>query len=331
MDGPVSEFPQMGDIMNSASSSASQKTFSVNSVCGVWRRTGWVLGLTSALIGMSGCATVLDGHPRPVIDPAADIDKITSQIDAGKISACLETPNLACRNRIVGGRMYAADLRFTEFEERLFKEGRQALFGGSVAALTLSAAATASTGGAARVLSAMNTLLLGSRESYEKDLLAERTAIAIHTSMRTKRAQVGLRLRAGLRHSVEDYPLAMALSDLSEYVHAGTVLSALIGITETVGNEARRGQEDFQRSEAIATDFAKRDALSKEIELMLCSGKAGCSPNEINKQLVEKIPKCLLENKIHLESGPAFLLTSGSPQYSISDRQKVLACLQSKN
>ena len=66
--------------------------------------------------------------------------------------------------------------------------------------------------------------------------------------MRAGRARVGVRLRSGLRQSINDYPLAVALSDLNDYYDAGTILGALAGITELVGTQAR---EELQRPENV--------------------------------------------------------------------------------
>jgi hypothetical protein len=292
-----------------------------------WHSSVVTLGLFIVLIGTSGCSALLDGHPRPAVDPDFELNTIVDKITADKIVACLEAPDVSCRNRIVGGRMFAADLRFAEFEERLFKEGREVQFGGSLAALGLSAAATASTGGTARVFSALTTLLLGARESYQKDLLAERTAIAIHTSMRAKRAQVALRLRVGLRQSQNDYPVGVALADLNEYVHAGSVLGALIGITETVGDEARKGQEALH-NDVMSFDFRLRDDSATEIERLLCGGKAPCRPEQLDKTVLKKIDECIKKEKLRPKQGAAFALSTGAPDYSAEDRRKVVACLK---
>ena len=154
-----------------------------------------------------------------------------------------------CRDQLVAARMYAIDLRFSEFEESLFRQTRESGFAATLATLGLTTSAAFVGGGASQVLSGIAAFIIGGREAFQKEVLAERTLVAIHTAMRANRARVGVRLREGLQRPIiclpadgadcVAYPLASALSDLNDYYDAGTVLGALVGITEAVGTEAR--------------------------------------------------------------------------------------------
>lgn len=221
---------------------------------------------------LGGCAA-FNGSPQRVTNPQADLQTLASQIDATAITACLMEPAIQCRNRVVGARMYATDIRFSQFEETLFRDTRSAGFGATLATLGMTTAAAASTGGAAQVLAGVSALVIGGREAFQKDVLAERTVIAIHTAMRSKRAQVALRLRAGLSRSILQYPFELALSDLNDYYGAGTVLGALVGITETVGATAQQAETELR------TQFKfNLDVPALTFEKMVCKGEAGC-PN----------------------------------------------------
>jgi hypothetical protein len=137
----------------------------------------------------------------------------------------------------------------------------------------LTSAAAISTGGASQVLSGIATFIIGGREAFQKEVLAERTVIAIHTAMRAKRAQVALRLRGGLGQTLDQYPLALGLGDLNEYYSAGTVLGALVGITEAVGATAQKAEAELQ------TTFSfKLDASGQKFNQVVCHSEPEC-PN----------------------------------------------------
>ena len=137
----------------------------------------------------------------------------------------------------------------------------------------MTTAAAVSTGGTAQVLAGLSALIIGGREAFQKDVLAERTVIAIHTAMRSKRAQVALRLRAGLGQTIVQYPFGLALSDLNDYYGAGTVLGALVGITETVGATAQQAETELRMQFKF-----NPDAPALKFEQLVCKGEAGC-PN----------------------------------------------------
>lgn len=169
--------------------------------------------------------------------------------------------------------MYAGDIRFSQFEETLFRDTRSVSFGATLATLGMTTVAAVSTGGTTQVLAGLSALIIGGREAFQKDVLAERTVIAIHTAMRSKRAQVALRLRAGISQSIVQYPFELAMSDLNEYYSAGTVLGALVGINETVGATAQQAETELR------TQFRfNLDAPALKFEQRVCKGEVGC-PN----------------------------------------------------
>lgn len=222
---------------------------------------------------LGGCAA-FDGYPKRTTDPAADLEQLKSQIEAKVITTCLDSPTQTCRNKIITARMYATDIRFSEFEETLFRETRKGGFGATLGTLGLTSAAAVSSGGASQVLSGIAAFIIGGREAFQKEVLAERTVIAIHTAMRAKRAQVAIRLRSGLGQQLAEYPLALGLGDLNEYYNAGTVLGALVGITETVGATAQKAEADLQ------TISFNLDAPAQKFHQAVCGGVPNCpKPN----------------------------------------------------
>ena len=221
---------------------------------------------------LSGCAA-FSGYPKRATDPTKDLDRLEPHIGAEAITACLTNPTVACRNKLIAARMHATDIRFSEFEEMLFRQTREAGFGATLATLGLTSAAAFAGGTASQALSGIAAFIIGAREGFQKEVLAERTVVAIHTAMRGNRARVALRLRTGLCQSINQYPLALGLSELNDYYNAGTVLGALIGITETVGVEARKAEEGLQREIRFGLD-----AFGQKFEQAVCGGVPDC-PN----------------------------------------------------
>jgi hypothetical protein len=205
-----------------------------------------VLLVLLSAVALGGCAA-FRGHPERATDPQADLQALAPHLDAAAASACLQAPSVACRNRVIGARMYAADIQFSQFEQSLFNDTRSGGFAATLSTLGLTTVAAASSGGVTQVLSGLSAFIIGGREAFQKEVLAERTAIAIHTAMRGRRAQVALRLREGLARPIELYPVESALGDIHEYYTAGTVLGALVDITETVGQSTRQAEADLRK------------------------------------------------------------------------------------
>lgn len=226
---------------------------------------------------LAGCAA-FDGHPQRATSPEADLEQLKPRIDATAVAACLDNPTVACRNTLIAARMHAIDIRFSEFEETLFRDTREAGFGATLGTLGLTSAAAVTSGGASQVLSGIAAFIIGGREAFQKEVLAERTVIAIHTAMRAKRAQVALRLRAGLGQSIVDYPLALGLADLNDYYSAGTVLGALVGITETVGATAEKAEAKLQTEMSF-----KVDSSALKFEKAVCGGEPDCPHPDTTK------------------------------------------------
>lgn len=231
-------------------------------------------GCLASIVLLSGCAT-FGGYPERTPPPANDLQILEPLINAAAITACLKAPTDACRNQIVGARIYATDLEFSQFEEKLFKQARAGGYAATLTTMGLTAGAAVAGGGTSQVLSGIATLIVGGREAFEKEVLAEKTVLAIHTEMRARRTDVMLRLRIGLLQSITQYPLSIALSDLSDYYTAGTVLGALIGITESAGVNSRAAETRLRE-----TFSWKPDQAAKNIRLAVCGDLKECSkPN----------------------------------------------------
>ena len=216
---------------------------------GTFGRTGATL-LLSALAACSG----IEAAPKP---PLANFEASLAQLQGayspGDVVNCLARPlasqdAVICRDKIVQALMIAIDLRYEEFEIGFFDANRYASFGGTLAVLGLTTAGAVVSGGTSQLLSAAAAGVTGAKEAFKREVLAEQTSVALLTAMRTQRDQVGLNIRLGLRRDATQYPLGVALADVSAYYRAGTIVGALTGVTQAVGVEREKAQENLQRS-----------------------------------------------------------------------------------
>jgi hypothetical protein len=151
------------------------------------------------------------------------------------------------RNQIISARMYVADLEYDNFEAQLTREMQDEGILATAVNLGLTTSATLVGGAATKtILSGVATGVTGLDKAYsEKELLAN-TIQALQTQMRADRkAQSAIILAKMLQDNgtaqktvtpIDQYSLPMALSDTARYYQAGTVASALIGLTKTVSN-----------------------------------------------------------------------------------------------
>jgi hypothetical protein len=218
------------------------------------------------LLVLGGCSS-FRGYPDRATSPALDITELGPSIDAKRIVQCLSAPEVAnppqesaleCRNRLITARVFATDLRFTDFEANLFRQTREAGFAVTLATLGLSTAGALASNGTSQILSGVAGALTGSRAAFEQEVLAERTLLAIHTAMRGNRVAVLARIRRGLRQSITDYPLAAGLSDVEDYYFAGTLLGALVGITEALGVQSAEATRSLNTATGLSQSEGAR-------------------------------------------------------------------------
>jgi len=196
----------------------------------------------------AGCSAVR-GRPELTSDLDAEVSGLAALHDAPTIVTCLKQAvalQQSCRDSIVQARMIAIDARYTQFRQAFHGEARWGNFAATVASMGLTSAASLSSLGAAHILGAVATGVTGTQAAYNEQVLIERTANAIETSMDAGRGLVAVRIRQGLQRSPGDYPLAAALSDLEDYYNAGTLLGALADITQNAGVQAQTANQELK-------------------------------------------------------------------------------------
>jgi hypothetical protein len=203
----------------------------------------------SFVVTLAACST-FRGAPPPPIDAATEMSGLTNLHSGDAIESCLQQPISKqgdCRNKIVQSRMIVVDAQYREFRQRFYGEARWGGFAATVASLGLTGAASLSgvSEATARVLSAIATGVTGTQAAFDREILADRAATAVETSMDSARSIVAVRIRSGLDQSADKYPLAEALSDLEDYYSAGTLLGAFTNINSLTGVQAANANQQL--------------------------------------------------------------------------------------
>ncbi|MGX9965922.1 hypothetical protein ACVFYP_21530 [Roseomonas sp. F4] len=188
-------------------------------------------------------------------DPRIAVAELEQAYTGAQVLACLRQPlasQTECRDTITQALLVAIDLRYAQFELDFFDQGRGVGFASTVASLGLGTAGALVGNGTSQILSAISAGVTGTREAFNRELLAEQTASALLTAMRGQRNLVALRIREGLSRPPAQYPLGVALSDLYSYFRAGTLPGALSGLTQLAGVQAQGAQEELRNPIPIA-------------------------------------------------------------------------------
>jgi hypothetical protein len=223
----------------------------------------WSIALAVAVVAgfVCGCSPSMQGGPQR-LETATDMNSYLarsvskSSLEQYRTAYGVEKREL--RNSIVLSSMALMDIRYTKFEKSLTRERQQAPFVATLASIGLSGAGTIVADAATKtVLAAVDTALKGTREAYDKEILASQTISFIQTQMRTNRNEVRARIVLQLATPIEAYPLELAILDLEDYYAAGTITAGLVRIG---GATATRLAESEDLKILSSTTFGTDDA-----------------------------------------------------------------------
>jgi hypothetical protein len=150
--------------------------------------------------------------------------------------------------------MYMADLEYHYYEARLTKEMQEEGLAATLASLGLTTAATLVPAVATKsILSGTATAVIGADKAYTEKQLLSNTMQALQAQMRADRKTQAGTIYAKMFRDISsttriitpiaDYTLPMALSDADAYYQAGTVASALVGLSRTLANADRNADQ----------------------------------------------------------------------------------------
>ncbi len=210
-----------------------------------------LIGLLIAGLTVSGCASVRGGPPS-IVDRDEELAVLKEFYGAKQILAYAELGEAArpgARDLIVTSQLYAIDLQYGAYEEQLFVEARSVNFLTSFTSIALTGvAALLQVSQVQAILAGIDTGLKGTKESFDNEILLDRTLQVLIQQMRGERAKVRARIFAGLGNRDSSYPLPAALSDLRAYERAGTLAAALTSLSVDVGVSAAAAEKKASKA-----------------------------------------------------------------------------------
>jgi hypothetical protein len=147
------------------------------------------------------------------------------------------------RNDMLTARIYMSDMEYQVYEANLTKEMQDEGLLGTAAVLGLTTSSTLVGAVATKtILSGIATGVTGLDKAYNEKELLSNAMQALQTQMRADRNAEAAQIYAKMFRDagnirkptpISEYTMAMALSDAEAYYQAGTITSALIGLSRT--------------------------------------------------------------------------------------------------
>jgi hypothetical protein len=217
----------------------------------------FVLGVAfvASALSVAGCTTSQVGPIRPIT--IADDVAYARPLAEPDLSTFYGAPpgiQAEMRNQILTARMYIADIQYHYYEARLTREMQEEGLAATLASLGLTTAvALVPAAQTKAILGGTAAAVIGADKAYNEKQLLSNTIQALQTQMRgDRKAQAAVIYAKMFRDGggntktltpIFEYTLPMALSDSDGYYQAGTIASALIGLSKTLANAERNADQ----------------------------------------------------------------------------------------
>ena len=203
--------------------------------------------LALGVLALSGCAVSRPANPLEVYRQA-----VLARTETDPLSDAVAS-RMGTRNQRVNDLVFLVDDSYATYETDLYAQNGVWETIADMLVLGASAGATATGSvGLKTALSAATAAITGTRVSIEKNIFAEQSRLAIVAKMRAQRAVVLERIELGLRRPVREYSLSEAMIDVEAYDRAGSVLSALQGLTAGAVESLATAQEKLSETRKAA-------------------------------------------------------------------------------
>ncbi|UOG92588.1 MAG: hypothetical protein L3K52_02355 [Candidatus Thiothrix sulfatifontis] len=229
------------------------------------------------MVALAGCASI-SGGPDPIIPSNEEINILKPVFDSNQVLAYFSEQNpetrRALRDQIISARLYASDIKFSEYTQSITQELRSGAFGTDFASILLSGLASVSEPGQrTKIMAGLDTALKGGRQAFTKEILVDRTLPLLITQMGTDRKRISSQIWDNLaNHDDMEYPLPLALSHLNEYYHAGTVVGALTSLGDNLSILSLRESRERSFDDSVTPTVELTDnidLLAKEFSVKI--------------------------------------------------------------
>lgn len=154
--------------------------------------------------------------------------------------------------------------------------------------------------------------LTGAKAAYSDEILFNKTIQVLQNQMRTNRFRVASRILPRIGSPSSAYTLGMALSDLDDYYNAGTITSALLAVSNTVGQDAINAK--YAKDGATVIPVPASDTSFTTLYSLLYPGGIP------NSKLIDYVGDLLGKNKVN------YGIYFNDPKYS-GLRGKIIQCI----
>jgi len=255
-------------------------------------RAATVFSLGSILCG---CLPSLTGGPTRIytVDQEANAARSAISDLTTAYYTSSESSRTALRNEIIGERLYAIDVEFTQYDEELTKEAQEVGFAADATSQTLNIvgpllAHPEST----KILSGIAGGVTGLKGSYQSDIVVAKTIQIVQAQMQANRDTVLTQILERMSESTTTYPLSIAMTDLEDYYRAGTFTEGLIQTSSNVSQGAQAAQ-NIKNSVATliySANFSTDAATTALMKFLYPNGKLNPTNLKTLNDLLAKPP-----------------------------------------
>jgi hypothetical protein len=227
--------------------------------------------LSLLMASASGCAS-FSARPATVFPTNEIIESATAyNYEVARKDKDLSA-NQPARNKFIALQMAAIDARYWKFLTQLSRQNRGTNFGLNLLGLGLTGGATIAGEATANALSAGAVAIAGARSAFSKDLFFELTLFAAIDEMDAARSRARAPLVIGLTKGVEEYPLELAVIDLSTYEKAASIDTAIQRIAKSAADNAEMADQKFTAEVRgclpDADTFTARSVVTRKIRAL---------------------------------------------------------------
>lgn len=211
------------------------------------------------VLGVTGCGTRISGGVAETpmgltaMGKAAESVRMKHEGDGADaytsvLAACSTLPEQAdCRarrNRAVYELLMVMDYYYLVYEGNIIAGRANGSFYTDTATAFLATGSAAASGNLATALAALASLTTTTKATWDRAFYADRTDAILLMRMRADRTEIRRRIDLGLSVPYADYTMPQAVNDLHVYFRAGTLASAVVGLSTMVS--AKTGEQEVK-------------------------------------------------------------------------------------
>jgi len=152
------------------------------------------------------------------------------------------------RNQVINGRLYVIDHYYRVFIKKVQGERGAGNIGADLLVLGLNTAGIiSSTKQLKDIFAALSLGVTGAKLSFDKNLYFEQTMPALVSQMDALRNEQLVLIRRSMKLDTPEYGLTDAFLDIRNYILAGTIVGAVIGIGESAGEQNAQAKKQLKQ------------------------------------------------------------------------------------